>query len=312
MILGPGDILASEPTEITNSKGQTRVAEARSYLSKVPRSARLKDKVCIITGIGQSEKGIGFASALAYAHAGARHLYLLDLLDEPLKECKRIIAERYPDVKVTTLKGDAADETTIKDLCARAIKEEHRLDVFFANAAVGNSSELHQITTEGWLRTMRINTLSVFLAVKYGSIAMMKTDPSVEKETSNGSIILTASVAGLRACGGPVDYSASKAAVVSTAQTTAYQLARTNIRVNAICPGLIETDMTQVVWNRAQKEKLPVPPQIRLNPLFRQGASLEIGHVAVFLASDESSYINGQAIPVCGGCSASLPFPSHL
>ncbi|GJJ06631.1 hypothetical protein Clacol_000825 [Clathrus columnatus] len=294
MILGLGSILENEPPEVISSKGQALVEKARKFLSTVPRSGRLKDKVCIITGIGKTEKGIGFATAVAYAHAGAKHLYLLDLVKRPLDGCKAIIAERYPDVKVTTIEGDAADETTISGLCNHVLKEERRLDVFFANAGISYGSELHHITTEMWLNTMRINTLSVFLATKYGSTAMMKTDPTVGKEASSGSIILTASIAGLRACGGPVECwsdflplfflcwklilwlntdSASKAAVISVAQTASYQLARTNIRINAICPGLIETDMTQIFWDQAHKQNLTVPALATLNPLMRQGAS---------------------------------------
>ena len=127
------------------------------------------------------------------------------------------------------------------------------------------------------------------------------------KATGGGSIITTASVAGLRAGAGGPAYSASKAGVVNLVKIAATQLAGANIRVNAICPGLIETGMTSFIYDRArskgQEEQLG-----RLNPLKRGGEPIEIAQAALFLASDESSYINGQAIVVDGGLSASHPF----
>jgi NAD(P)-dependent dehydrogenase (short-subunit alcohol dehydrogenase family) len=139
---------------------------------------------------------------------------------------------------------------------------------------------------------------------------MMKT--SSEKPAPWGSIIGTASVAGIRSNAGPTAYSAAKAAVVSIAQTCAYQLAGTNIRVNAICPGLIETGMTAPTFEAARargtEKKIG-----QLNPLKRGGNADEIARVALFLASEEASYVNGQAWAVDGGLSAGHPFvPGRL
>ncbi|KAF8530492.1 sex determination protein tasselseed-2 [Hysterangium stoloniferum] len=282
-----------------------RLDKIQSHLTKAPPTPRLKGKVCIITGVG-SLKGIGRATALAYAHSGAQHLYLLDFAGENLPNLKETIEKAFPDVKTTVVQGDAADEATISGLCKRALQEEGRLDVFFANAGVASRTPLHQITPEAWETMMRINTLSVFLAVKHASLAMLKVNASAGKEDTAGSIILTASVAGLRSGAGPIDYSASKAAVVSVAQTSAHQLARTNVRVNALCPGLIETGMTSVVFDAA-RARGTASKIGQLNPLGRHGVAEEIAQVALFLGSDESSYINGQAIPVDGGLSASHP-----
>lgn len=130
---------------------------------------------------------------------------------------------------------------------------------------------------------------------------------SADKPKSAGSIIATASVAGLRAMAGGVAYSASKAAVISLAQTMAFQLTGTGVRVNCICPGLIETAMTAPLYavarSRGTEGKIG-----QLNPLRRGGHADEIARVALFLGSDESSYVNGQAWPVDGGLSAGLPF----
>lgn len=135
---------------------------------------------------------------------------------------------------------------------------------------------------------------------------------SKDKPTSQGSIIATASVAGIRSNAGTTPYSASKAAVISLAQTMSYQLAGTGIRMNAICPGLIETGMTASVYEAARARG--TEKRIgQLNPAKRGGHADEIARVALFLASDESSYVNGQAWAVDGGLSAGHPYvPGRL
>jgi NAD(P)-dependent dehydrogenase (short-subunit alcohol dehydrogenase family) len=146
---------------------------------------------------------------------------------------------------------------------------------------------------------------SVFLAAKHAAKAMTVTSPS--KQSPGGSIIATASVAGLRSNAGTTPYSASKAAVVSLAQTIAYQLAGTGVRVNAICPGLIETGMTADMYEAARARG--TEGRIgQLNPLKRGGCADEIARVALFLGSDEGSYVNGQAWAVDGGLSAGHPY----
>jgi len=153
---------------------------------------------------------------------------------------------------------------------------------------------------------MRVNALSCFLAVKYASEAMKQTNEARGKSLGGGSIILTASVAGIRSGAGPIDYSASKAAVNSIAQNAAWHLQRTDIRVNALCPGLIETGMTAPVFEHA-RERGTVDKVGQLNPLGRYGVAEEVANAALFLASDDSSYVNGQVFAIDGGLSASLP-----
>ena len=130
---------------------------------------------------------------------------------------------------------------------------------------------------------------------------------SASKPHSKGSIIATASVAGLRSNAGPTDYSASKAAVINLVQTAAYQLARQNVRCNAVFPGLIETGMTKAAYDAA-RERGTEGRIGQINPLGRGGLADEVARVAVFLGSDESSYVNGQAWAVDGGLSAGLPY----
>src|SRR5436190_2182018 len=129
----------------------------------------------------------------------------------------------------------------------------------------------------------------------------------IMRERGKGSIICTASVAGLRSGAGPSPYSASKAGVINLVQTACQELTGSGVRVNAICPGLIETGMTQPLFEKARAagkgHKLG-----QLNPLQRAGVPDEIAHAALFLASDDASYVNGQAIVVDGGLSSSHPF----
>lgn len=132
---------------------------------------------------------------------------------------------------------------------------------------------------------------------------LLKSDA---KPYTGGSIIATASVAGLRSNAGATDYSASKAAVISLVQTTCYQLAGTGVRCNAICPGVVETGMTAPMYEAA-RNRGTLGKIGQLNPLRRGAVADEVARVALFLGSDESSYVNGQAWAVDGGLSAGHP-----
>ncbi|KAI0853796.1 NAD(P)-binding protein [Daldinia vernicosa] len=266
---------------------------------------RAQGKVVIITGTN-SVLGIGRASAHQFAENGAKAVYICDFDDKYLAAHKREIETLYPGVDVHARKFDAADEAAVKEVVDHAIKTYGRLDVFFANAGVvGRYALFSDVSKDEFMRVFDTNVASVFLAAKYAAPAMQKTSPS--KPVPSGSIIGTASVAGLRSNAGTTPYAASKAAVISLAQTIAYQLAGTGIRVNAICPGLIETGMTSQTFEAARargtEKKIG-----QLNPLKRGGTADEIARVALFLGSDESSYVNGQAWAVDGGLSAGHPF----
>ncbi|KAJ5714581.1 uncharacterized protein N7483_011762 [Penicillium malachiteum] len=261
---------------------------------------RTKDKVVIVTG-ANSPNGLGRASAHQYAQNGAKAVYICDYDDSHLATHKREI-----EVDVHTRQFDAGDEKAVVAVIDDAISKYGRLDIFFANAGiVGQPKIFTEIDGEGFMKTMRTNALGVFLAVKHAAPAMKVTSES--KLYPSGSIIGTASVAGLRSNAGSTDYSASKAAVISIAQTCSYQLAGTGIRVNAICPGLIETGMTQSTFDKA-RERGTERKIGQLNPLQRGGIADEVARVALFLGSDESSYVNGQAWAVCGGLTAGHPF----
>ncbi|KAH8928290.1 NAD(P)-binding protein [Atractiella rhizophila] len=281
-----------------------RLLQIQNHLTSLPRSQRLAGKVAIITGAG-SPKGIGKASAVAFAHAGVKALYLLDFDATHLPKTKEEIKDKYPDVVVEIIQGDASDEKkTIQGLCQRAVKEQGRLDIMFANAAIVGGQLVQNLNEEDLMRNLKVNVVSVFLATKYAAEAMQVLGSG--KESSSGSIILTASVAGIRSGAGGYEYSAAKSAVINMAQTGANHLTGTNIRVNAICPGLIETGMTELLFT-ASRSRGTIGKVGQLNPLRRYGIAEEIAGAVLFLASDESSYVNGIHLPVDGGLSSSLP-----
>lgn len=250
--------------------------------------------------------GIGRASAHQFAHNGARAIYICDYADNHLGTHKRELNELYPEVDVHPRKVDVGEEAAVKAVVDEAIATYGRLDIMFANAGiVGTPAIFSDIGADSFMRTMRTNVLGVFLCAKYAAVAMQQT--SAEKKYPGGSIIGTASVAGLRSNAGSTDYSASKAAVISMAQTMAFQLTGTGVRVNAICPGVIETGMTAMMYNAA-RERGTESKIGQLNPTRRGAVADEVARVALFLGSDEASYVNGQAWAVCGGLSAGHPF----
>ena len=253
---------------------------------------RLEGKSALVTG---AASGIGRASAILFAQHGARV----------------VVVDRSPEVSATAdaiqhfgghalaLVGDVSRETDVKGFIQTAARELGGLDVCYANAGIsGGLRPFDEWSAADWMNILSINLVGAFLAIKYATRIMVPA--------ARGSIICTASVAGLRSGAGGPPYSASKAGVISLVQTSANEFGGTGVRINAICPGLIETGMTQPIFDHARargtERKIG-----QLNPLRRSGAPMEIANAALFLASDEASYVNGQALAVDGGLSSSLP-----
>jgi NAD(P)-dependent dehydrogenase (short-subunit alcohol dehydrogenase family) len=170
----------------------------------------------------------------------------------------------------------------------------------YANAGIsGGDVPFLEQSVELWQEVLRVNLIGPFLAIKHAAPAMVAQ--------GKGSIVCTASVAGLKANAGGSPYSASKAGVISLVQTAANSFWGSGVRVNAVCPGLIETGMTRPIFEyaraRGSEDKLG-----QLNPLMRYGRPEEIAAMALFLASDDASYVNGQAFPVDGGLTSTMPF----
>jgi NAD(P)-dependent dehydrogenase (short-subunit alcohol dehydrogenase family) len=252
----------------------------------------LRGKIALVTG---AASGIGRASALLFAAEGAAVV----ALDRAAEVEATVASIRSAGGQAMALIRDSSAEGDVAGAVALAVKEFGGLDVCYANAGIsGGMVPFFEETVERWTEVLKINLIGTFLAVKYAALAMI--------ERKRGSIICTASVAGLRSGAGGLPYSASKAGVISLVQTAANQLTGTGVRINAICPGLIETGMTRPIFEQARargsERKIG-----QLNPLRRSGVPEEIAQTALFLASDASSYVNGQAIAVDGGLSSSHP-----
>ena len=252
----------------------------------------LKNKTAIVTG---AASGIGRASAILFAAEGAQVV----VLDRAPEVEATAAAIRAAGGRAIGLIKDSSAEKDVAAAVATAVREYGGLDVCFANAGIsGGLVPFLEETAERFTEILKINLIGTFLLAKYAALEMIKQ--------KHGSIICTASVAGLRSGAGGVPYSASKAGVISLAQTIANQLSGTGVRINAICPGLIETGMTRPIFERA-RERGSEGRIGQLNPLQRYGVPDEIAATALFLASDASAYVNGQAIAVDGGLSSSHP-----
>ena len=254
---------------------------------------RLEGKSVIITGAGS---GIGRAASLLFTKEGAK-LIAVDKTDG-VKETVDMV--RKAGGIAEAVQGDAGSEKDVIAYIDKALSSYGKLDAIWANAGVsGGLVPLADQTVEHWQEILRINLIGPFLAIKYSIPHMTKQ--------GFGSIVCTASVAGLKSGASGHPYAASKAGVISLVQTTAYSLSGTGVRINAVCPGLIETGMTKPIFDRA-KERGTSDKIGQLNPLKRPGQPQELAAMGLFLASDEASYVNGQAIPVDGGLTASMPY----
>jgi NAD(P)-dependent dehydrogenase (short-subunit alcohol dehydrogenase family) len=258
----------------------------------IERMGVIDGKVAIVTG---AASGIGRASALLFAAEGAAVL----ALDRAPEVEETAAAIRAAGGRAVALIKDSASENDIAGTVNTAVNDFGGLDVCYANAGVsGGMVPFFEETAELFTEIIRVNLIGTFLLAKYAALEMVKR--------KRGSIICTSSVAGMRSGAGGIPYSASKAGVISLVQTVANQLAGTGVRINAVCPGLVESGMTQPIFDRA-RERGTLHKIGQLNPSQRHGVPGEIAQAVLFLASDASSYINGQAIAVDGGLSSSLP-----
>lgn len=254
---------------------------------------RLEGKSVIITGAGS---GIGRAASLLFTREGAK-LIAVDKT-EGVKETVEQV--RKAGGTAEAVMADAGSEKDVQDFIAKAIATYGKLDAIWANAGIsGGLVPIPEQTVEHWQEILRVNLIGPFLAVKHSMPHMIKQ--------GHGAIVCTASVAGLKSGASGHPYAASKAGVISLVQTTAYSLSGTGVRINAVCPGLIETGMTKPVFDRA-KERGTSDKIGQLNPMKRAGQPHELAAMGLFLASDEASYVNGQAFPVDGGLTASMPY----
>ena len=252
---------------------------------------RLADKVAIITGAGS---GQGNAAALLFAKEGAK-VVVSDWKPE-LGE-KTVAQIRAADGDSIFVQADVSSSSDVQNVVKATVAKYGRIDVLYNNAGVGFSSPLSMADVlntpeEDWDRVVAINLRSMFLTTKYGIPEMIRT--------GGGSIINTASIAAMIGGGAAHAYTAAKGGMVALSRALAVEFGPKNIRVNCICPGAIDTPMIAPVVD-------PIRPQggmILNSPIQRLGTPYDIAYCALYLASDESSFVTGAAFVVDGGYTA--------
>ena len=243
----------------------------------------LREKVALITG---SVRGIGKAIAVFFAQQGAKVVINYSRI-ERLEEAKKVVEEiEKAGGEAIALCGDVSCESEAKKLVEETIKYFGHIDILVNNAGITKDMILLRMSERAFDDVINVNLKGTFHCSKYAAHAMLKT---------GGSVINMTSVVGLSGNGGQCNYAASKAGIIGFTKSMAKELAGRNIRVNAVAPGFIDTDMTRKL-SETVKEK--VRQQI---PMQRLGNSEEIAQVVAFLASDLSSYITGEVIRVDGG-----------
>lgn len=245
---------------------------------------RLKDKIAIITGGGS---GIGRATAIRFANEGAK-IVIADRNEKTGEETLGLLKEKNSEA--IFVKTNVADSKSVQNLVNQAVECFGGIDILFNNAGVGNS-EVRSVDLEEkeWDSVIDINLKSVFLGIKYAIPELIKS--------GNGVIINTASLLGLKGKKYVSAYNASKGGVILLTQNAALEYGKYNIRVNAIAPGIIDTNIIEQ-WKNDER-KWPI--MSKANALGRVGKPEEIASAALFLASDEASFVTGTTLSVDGG-----------
>jgi len=260
--------------------------------SSATRAGRLDGRVAIVTG---GASGIGRATVLRFLAEGAR-VVVADMNESTGKETLELAAEDGFAEHVRFARTDVSQESHVAASVALARSEFGRLDCMFNNAGVGGAfGSLLETEVDDWDFTFAVLVRGVFLGVKHAARAM-------KEQGTGGSIINTASVAGLGGGAGPLAYSAAKGAVINLTRGASRELAAARIRVNAICPGGILTPLL-VRGNEAAMESFLLGAQ----PWPEAGRPEDIAGAALFLASDDSKFVTGESLVVDGGLTAASP-----
>lgn len=252
---------------------------------------KLKDKVAIVAGAGSIRPGIGNGKAVAirFAREGAK-VVAADINFEAAEETVRLIKNEGNEA--TAVKADVANEEDAKRLVEAAVSRYGKLDVLFNNVGIQLKVSGLSVTEKEWDAMLNVNLKSILFVCKYAAPEMAKT--------GGGAIVNNASMAAY--FGHPVyAYSASKAGVVGLTRSLAVDLAKFNIRVNCVAPGLIDGPLVQPIKESTKRFS---PDNIKLRvPMRRLGKPEEVAAVVLFLASEDSSYMTGQTLAVDGGLS---------
>ncbi|SIO44665.1 3-oxoacyl-[acyl-carrier-protein] reductase [Chitinophaga niabensis] len=243
----------------------------------------LNNKVAIVTG---ASRGIGEAIALKFADEGANVAFTYVSSDEKAKALEaKLIAK---GVKAKAYKSNAGVFEECDALVTDVLKEFGTVDICVNNAGISKDNLLLRMSAEQWDEVMDVNLKSVFNMTKLVMRPMMKA--------KSGSIINMSSIIGMKGNAGQSSYAASKAGIIGFSKSIAQEIGSRNIRVNAVAPGFVETDMTHYL-----KDGEGAKNYLDQIPLGKFGSPEDIANVCLFLASDMSAYVTGQVLSVCGG-----------
>lgn len=255
-------------------------------------AARLTGKVALITG---AAGGIGRATALLFAREGAR-IVATDRDLAGSEQTAQLVKEAGGEA--IALQVEVTDAAQVEASIQAAFDHFGQLDVLFNNAGTGERVvSVMDLAEDEWDRVMAVNVKGVFLGIKYGAAAMLKAG-------IKGSIINTASVAGLVGFAGHAAYSASKAGCLHLTKVAALELSKSNIRVNALAPAFTATPMVDELASASKNPERALQKLAASIPMGRLGTPEEIANAALFLASDESSFMTGAVLTLDGGLTA--------
>jgi len=258
----------------------------------MPDRIRLDGKIAVVTGAAGV---IGRATTELLAERGAR-IVAVDRKREELEDAIKGLPASAEPLAVT---ADVSDEDEVADYVRAAVDRFGTIDVFYNNAGVeGEVRPITQYPLETFRRVLDVNVVGVFLGMKHVLPVMLKQN--------KGSIINTASIAGLIGSPHIAVYSASKHAVIGLTRSAAWECTGTGVRVNCVCPGMIDSRMLSAILEGRNTGNAPMPQQkiVERIPARRLGQASEVASIVAFLASDEASYVSGSAYTVDGGRTA--------
>ena len=244
--------------------------------------SNISGKIALVTG---GSRGIGASIVEHLVKEGADVAFTY--LSSPDRATALVDQLQSHGVRVKAYRSNASDHNQCKDLITQVIQDFGRIDILVNNAGITRDNLLVRMTEEQWDEVLDSNLKSAFNLCKYVLTPMMRQ--------RSGSIINISSVVGVFGNAGQANYAASKAGMIGFTKSIAKEVASRNIRCNAIAPGFIETEMTHVLDEKTKENFL------KSIPLGRLAQASEVAQVVSFLASDQSSYITGQVISVCGG-----------
>lgn len=246
---------------------------------------RFEGKVALVTG---GSSGIGRAAAVEFAREGARVVIAARRVEESRLVVEEIEAFGGEAIHVAT---DVSKAEDCKRMVDEAMARFGRLDVAFNNAGIGRSGHpVQDEELEAWLSVLSVNLTGTFLSMKYEVPALLAS--------GGGAIVNTSSVGGMAGRAGSCSYSASKGGIQSMTKSVARELAQSNIRVNAICPGATHSEMMSRYFARVPEGEALT---LQSNPMGRIAEAQEVARAALFLASDDAAFMTGQLMSVDGG-----------